>query len=108
MGVTNEDIARFFGETPVRISGNVNLRVPQIEGHDAAVRYFGDGGHRAVEQIPVGCGKTGLITLLPFGIARGRVLVIAPNLTIKRQLRDAFDITSPNCFYRKVGALTDL
>jgi hypothetical protein len=34
---------------------------------DAASAHFADGGHRAVEHIPVGCGKTGLITLLPFG-----------------------------------------
>lgn len=79
-----------------------------MEGYEAARGFFADGGYRAVEQIPVGCGKTGLITLLPFGIARGRVLVIAPNLTIKRQLRDAFDVTSQACFYRNVGVLTDL
>jgi hypothetical protein len=46
-----------------------------------------------------------LITLLPFGVARGRVLVIAPNLTIRRQLRDACDVTSQARFYQKVGAL---
>jgi DNA repair protein RadD len=34
--------------------------------------------------------------------------VIAPNLTIKRQLADAFDITSAECFYVKAGVLTDL
>jgi superfamily II DNA or RNA helicase len=106
--LTNEQVSDFFRKAPVRIAGNANLRVPQVEGHEAARVFFDDGGHRAVEQIPVGCGKTGLITLLPFGIARGRVLVIAPNLTIKRQLRDAFDITSQECFYRKVGVLADL
>jgi superfamily II DNA or RNA helicase len=108
MSLTNEEVAKFFAEAPVRLDGNVNLRVPQIEGYEAARDYFAEGGHRAVAQIPVGCGKTGLITLLPFGIARGRVLVIAPNLTIRRQLRDALDITSQECFYRKVGALSDL
>src|SRR5918996_785841 len=104
MSLTNEEVAKFFAEAPVRLDGNVNLRVPQIAGYDAARDYFAEGGHKAVEQIPVGCGKMGLITLLPFGIARGRVLVIAPNLTIKRQLRDALDVTSQECFYRKVGA----
>ncbi|MFN8232238.1 MAG: DEAD/DEAH box helicase family protein [Actinomycetota bacterium] len=108
MALSNDQVARFFSEAPVRITGNVNLRIPQVGGYEAARAHFGDGGHRAVEQIPVGCGKTGLITLLPFRIARGRVLVIAPNLTIKRQLRDALDVTSQGCFYRKVGALTDL
>lgn len=108
MSLTNEEVAKFFAEAPVRLDGNVNLRVPQIAGYEAARDYFAEGGHGAVEQIPVGCGKTGLITLLPFGIAFGGVLVIAPNLTIRRQLRDALDITSQECLYRKVGALSDL
>ena len=37
----------------------------------------------AVVQIPVGCGKTGIIATLPVGISNGRVLVITPNLTIR-------------------------
>ncbi len=107
MTLTSVQIGEFFQNAPARILGNPNLRVPQVEGFQAAKTYFGDGGYRSVEQIPVGCGKTGLITLLPFGIARGRVLVIAPNLTIKGQLHDAFDVTSLACFYRR-GVLTDL
>ncbi len=90
------------------MAGNPSLREPQVEGHAAAVKYFGDGGERAVEQIPVGCGKTGLIAILPFGIARGRVLVIAPNLTIRDQIAEAVDATSPNSFYRRAGVLADL
>jgi hypothetical protein len=33
------------------------------------------------QQIPVGCGKTGLISILPFVVARGRVLVNEQALT---------------------------
>lgn len=94
--LSNKQISDFFEKTPARISENRYLRVPQVEGYEAARSFFDEGGHRAVEQIPVGCGKTGLITILPFGIARGRVLVVAPNLTIKRQLADGFDATSRN------------
>jgi hypothetical protein len=36
------------------------------------------------------------------------VLVVAPNLTIKRQLADAMDISSAECFLRKAGVLTNL
>ena len=82
--LTNEDIAAFYASAEARIQGNRNLRIPQVQGHEAARSYFEGGGHRAVAQIPVGCGKSGLLSILPFGIARGRVLVIAPNLTIKR------------------------
>jgi DNA repair protein RadD len=106
--LSNEDIGRFFADAQVNIPNNRSLREPQREGHAAAADYFAAGGHRAVEQIPVGCGKTGLISILPFGIARGRVLVIAPNLTIRDQIADAVDITNADNFYRSSGALTDL
>ena len=108
MSLSNEEIARFFENAAVNIEGNRSLREPQIAGHEAAVRYFADGGHRAVERIPVGCGKSGLITLLPFGIAAGRVLVLAPNLTIRKQLADDLDVTSSDCFYRRTGCLLNL
>jgi DNA repair protein RadD len=103
--LTQTEIARFFTETDVVIAGNALLRTPQIQGHQAAVEFFDGGGHRAIEQIPVGCGKTGLISILPFRIARGRVLVVAPNLTIKTQIADAIDVARPESFYRRTGVL---
>jgi superfamily II DNA or RNA helicase len=106
--LSNDDIGRLFAGTPVAIAGNRSLREPQRDGHAAAAEYFSNGGHRAVEQIPVGCGKTGLISILPFGIAHGRVLVIAPNLTIRNQIADAVDITNVEGFYRRAGVLADL
>jgi superfamily II DNA or RNA helicase len=106
--LSNQDIEQFFIGAEPRIVGNPSLREPQVEGHSAASSYFAGGGHRAVEQIPVGCGKTGLIAILPFGIARGRVLVIAPNLTIRDQIAEAVDATNPNSFYRRAGVLSDL
>ncbi|MHA6631128.1 DEAD/DEAH box helicase [Pseudonocardia sichuanensis] len=107
MTLSNSDIAEFFTTSAPVIASNDQLRDPQRDGHAAAVRYFAEGGTRAVERIPVGCGKSGLITLLPFGIARGRVLVIAPNLTINKQLVTAFDASTPKCFYRSFGVLND-
>jgi superfamily II DNA or RNA helicase len=106
--ISAEDVAKFFTTTQINIAGNPLLREPQREGHAKAVEYFAAGGDHAVEQIPVGCGKSGLITLLPFGCAAGRVLVIAPNLTIRDQLVDAFSPASTTCFYKKVRVLTDL
>jgi superfamily II DNA or RNA helicase len=108
MTLTNSEIAEFFADTHIRIADNPALREPQQQGHAAAVAHFAGGGGRAMEQIPVGCGKSGLLTLLPFGVARGRALVIAPNLTIRDQLYAAFDISNPDCFYRRSAALTDL
>jgi DNA repair protein RadD len=107
MTLSNDDIDDFFTDSTPVIAGNQQLRDPQRDGHAAAVDYFAAGGTHAIERIPVGCGKSGLITLLPFGIARGRVLVIAPNLTIHKQLFEAFNASTPKCFYRAFHVLDD-
>jgi DNA repair protein RadD len=101
----NAEIEKFFFESPARIAGNPNLRIPQVEGHATALGHFALSSAHAIEQIPVGCGKSGLIALLPFGLARGRVLVIAPNLEIRHQLASALDITDPTSFYRSTGSV---
>lgn len=106
--LTNDHIANFFSSISARIDGNLHLRQPQTDGYAAIRDFLVDGGHRGVAQIPVGCGKSGLITLLPFGVARGRVLVIAPNLPIKDQLAQDLDVSDPRCFYIRTGVLTDL
>ena len=101
----------FFQETPANIEANSDLREPQREAYVQAADYFHRGGRKALIQIPVGCGKSGVAAILPFGIARGRVLVIAPNLTIKDELRRAFDITNrQKCFWwqRSVLAARDM
>lgn len=105
--ISNVEIGEFFAQ-PARIATNSKLRDPQRLGHAAAVEHFATSNDRAVEQIPVGCGKSGLITLLPFGCAHGRVLVIAPNLTISDQLAAAFDVTKPTCTYARFNILDDL
>jgi DNA repair protein RadD len=105
--ITNDEAVEFFAQ-PARIATNSQLRDPQRLGHAAAVEHFATSDERAVEQIPVGCGKSGLITLLPFGCARGRVLVLAPNLTICDQLAGAFDVTKPTCAYTRFNVLDDV
>ena len=42
--LTNHEIPAFFARTGARIDGNRNLRVPQIDGYQAARRYFAEGG----------------------------------------------------------------
>ena len=59
-------------------------------------------------QLPVGCGKSGLAAILPFGISNGRVLIITPNLTIKEELARTLDITNrQKCFWRRMHILAD-
>ena len=83
----NTEIARFFSETRVTIWQNASLREPQIEGCFAIRAHVQTSSAPAYVQLPVGCGKTGLMGMAPFGIARGRVLIIAPNLTIRENIR---------------------
>ena len=80
------EIRRYFQTTDASIVGNDRLREPQEEGYIALRDYFDEAGATslpAIVVLPTGCGKSGLIACAPFGIAEGRVLVVAPNLTIK-------------------------
>ena len=87
------------------IEANERLREPQREAHRATREHFAESADPAMLVIPVGCGKTGLISVLPFGITAGRVLVIAPNLTIRDGIADAVDIASTGCFWAKTRVL---
>jgi DNA repair protein RadD len=99
-------IEEFFMSAEATIEDNPFLRDPQRAGHKAALDFFSRGGSKGILQLPVGCGKTGLIAIVPFGISRGRVLVIAPNLTIRDELQKALNLTDPrNCFWRKCQVL---
>lgn len=55
--------------------------------------------------MPVGCGKSGCITLAPFAFRSSRTLVVAPGLRIAAQLQKDFDPTKPALFYLKTQAL---
>lgn len=104
----NQPLEQFFISQDVDIEGNLLLRDAQREAYAAAQDFFQtERGREALLQLPVGCGKSGLIALLPFGISRGRVLVIAPNLTIKSELGAVLDIANrQKCFWRKCRVLT--
>jgi len=104
----NKSLESFFLDTVASIEGNANLRDPQRDAYLRAYDFFSSGGKTAVIQLPVGCGKSGLASILPFGIARGRVLIITPNLTIKDELQKTLDITNrQKCFWRRMQVLTD-
>lgn len=104
----NQPIKNFFTNLDYSIESNASLREPQRDGYLKTFEFFRTGKNKAIIQIPVGCGKTGLAALLPLGLAKGRVLVIAPNITIKDGLYEAMDITNrPKCFWRKARVLTN-
>ena len=103
----NQPIESFFLSLDCKIEANEYLREPQRDGYLHAYDFFHAGKNKAILQLPVGCGKTGLAALLPLGLSEGRVIVIAPNITIKTGLYDAMDITNrQKCFWRKTGVLS--
>ena len=104
---SNIPVEHFFMKTPAHIEENLQLREPQVEAYSKLYEYFNAGGKTAIIQIPVGCGKSGIAAVAPFGIAKGRVLVVAPNLTIKEGLFESLDVTNrQKCFWRKRDILS--
>ncbi len=103
--MNNEQLARFFENTPVNILNNQRLREPQREAYQAVFQHFEESNEPCYVQLPVGCGKSGLIGLTPFGISRGRALIVVPNLTIRKTVYDELDISSQECFYTKRSVL---
>lgn len=105
---SSRGLETYFVDTTADIEQNTNLRDPQRDAYARALDFFQNGGTKAIIQLPVGCGKSGLGAILPFGIAKGRVLIIAPNLTIKDELLKSFDITNrQKCFWRRMRVLED-
>ena len=94
-----------FSTANSNIEGNRQLRRPQIEAYRAALGHFQRSREHAIVQLPVGCGKTGVMALLPFKLSNNRVLVVAPNLEIRNNLTKNLDYTSPDSFLRRLGVL---
>ncbi len=104
----NQPMNTFFLNLDASIEGNEALREPQKDAYLRTYEFLTAGNNKAILQIPVGCGKSGLASILPINISRGRVLIIAPNLTIKEGLYESMDITNrQKCFWRKAGVLDE-
>src|SRR5882672_5876365 len=114
IGVSAQTLRRWDAEgklKSVRQPGNdyrynKRLREPQRQAHKHVREHFEERVEPAIIQIPVGCGKTGIIATLPFGISQGRVLVIAPNTTIRRGIAEAIETGHPKFFLGKTSVLS--
>lgn len=92
----------YFLETKTNIIQNDNLREPQIEAYVEVYDHFVSKKktkQHAIVVLPTGSGKTGLISILPYNISKGRVLVIAPQLTILDTLEKGLDSGSSQNFW---------
>jgi superfamily II DNA or RNA helicase len=90
------------------VGGNQNIRTPQREAYQALVDYASNPQETEREVgivLPVGCGKSGCITLAPFAFRSIRTLVVAPGLHIAGQLAADFNPTNAEMFYQKCHVL---
>lgn len=98
-----------FQTLSIDIENNPKLREPQINSYlalkDFYKNQFSPTKNREVGIVlPVGCGKSGCITLTPFAFESRRSLIIAPGVSIANQLLKDFEpLTS---FYKKCSVLT--
>ncbi len=99
MSLTKADIANYFSNCRVDIIKNYRLREPQLQGYVETFKYFKNNGKHALLVLPVGCGKSGLIAILPYRIAEGRVLVITPNIKIRQTIEEVLDPSSSENFH---------
>lgn len=77
----------YFKNTPVNIETNNKLRAPQIESYIKIVEYFTENpSGEALVVLPTGTGKSGLISIAPFGVSNGRVLIITPGIVTKQSI----------------------
>ncbi|MEL5897984.1 DEAD/DEAH box helicase family protein [Clostridium sporogenes] len=77
----------YFMNVKPFIEGNSKLRDPQIEAYMKIKEYFIDNpGGEALVVLPTGTGKSGLVSIAPYGISKGRVLVITPGLVTKKSI----------------------
>lgn len=101
-------MSNFFKNcTSETINNNPHLREPQLQAYLSLVDFYNNNSnHReAGIVLPVGCGKSGCITLTPFAFKSSRTLVIAPNLNIAKQLNEEFDPAHDRFFYKKCTIL---
>lgn len=97
----------YFQITEANILANKKLREPQVEAYVEAYNHFviDENNTHAIIVLPTGSGKTGLISALPYGIADGRVLIIAPQLTILDTIEESLDSGSAKNFWSKMGII---
>jgi superfamily II DNA or RNA helicase len=97
-----------FQTRQAHIEGNPLIRTPQQEAYSALAGYAATSADDEREVgivLPVGCGKSGCITLAPFAFRANRALVVAPGVPIAGQLVADFDPANAGMFYQKCHVL---
>lgn len=84
-----------------------NLRKCQKEAYAAICKYFSNSGNgrSGLIQMPTGTGKSPLIAIIPFNLAKKKVLILTPNVKLAKQLETDLDLTKNENKYRQFGLL---
>lgn len=92
-----------FKNSNPNIINNTNLREPQIEAYVEMLKYFNVDPTKerkeALIQLPTGTGKTGLMAIAPYGIAKKRVLIITPQTIVRDTVLGSLDGLDPKNFW---------
>lgn len=99
----------YFFETPVNILKNKKLRDPQVNAYVEVYNHFVTEQKLsdAIVVLPTGTGKTGLISILPFNISQGRVLIITPQLTIRDNIEEKLNSGDASNFWIDYDIITN-
>lgn len=99
----------YFISTRTNILNNAKLREPQIEAYVEVYNHFVTQNKttHAIVVLPTGSGKTGLISILPYNICKGRVLIIAPQLTILDTIESGLDSGSSDNFWTQMDVISN-
>jgi superfamily II DNA or RNA helicase len=91
----------YFEKSIPNIEENDYLREPQKEAYQKIKQHFieDNNGEHALVVLPTGTGKTGLMGIAPYGIAKKRVLIITPQTVIKDSVLGSLDPVHPNNFW---------
>jgi superfamily II DNA or RNA helicase len=93
------------------IEGNNALLKPQVAAYQAATSHYKEFPQykEALIVMATGSGKTGLMSLLPFGLSKGKVLIVTPSKIIRKGVFQQFDsISNPqDTFWYKYNVIVD-
>ncbi|HFO9156615.1 TPA: DEAD/DEAH box helicase, partial [Escherichia coli] len=84
----------------------------QKEAYLTVRDYFADPANtenHILVQLPTGTGKSAVIAISPYEVAKGKVLVLTPNLTLANQIEQDIDIfeNPTSNIYKKLGIFSE-
>jgi len=102
-----DKLMAYFKKVIPYVEGNNKLRDPQIEAYIKIREYFKvNPSGEALVVLPTGTGKSGLVSIAPYGVSNGRVLIITPGLVTKKSIIKTLHPMEDN-FWIKYDVLFD-